>query len=333
MSQASSWDSSRPVRRSSFAPVALGAALGLPGLIATYLHLKPPSDDATALLAAFIPYGIVAYAMSLCCFVVATLVARHRPMLIMVVVGLAGLLGLHATWLAPLFVADHRPATTGTFTLLTLNLYAGGADPASLVQQAQQADVIVLLEATPDALSALHAAGLTRRLPYAVGAPQQGISNTAIYSRFPLTNATLVQGTLFQQYVATVTVPGLGPVRLLAAHPCNPYCGDHRWANDHAILRATADANLTQPLIMAGDLNAVDDHGPMQALRRDGLESATDITGAGWLPTYPANKVLPPLLPIDHVLVNDRLTATSIRTIEVPGTDHLGLVATLAGAG
>lgn len=333
MKQALSWDSSRPVRRRSLAPVALGTALGMPGLIATYLRLEPPSDDGTALVAAFIPYGIVAYALSLCCFVIATVAARRRAVPIMVVVGILALIGLHLSWLAPLFVADDRPATTGTFTLLSLNLYAGAADPRSLVQQAQRADVVVLLEATPESLAALQAAGLTVRLPYAVGAPQQAVSNTAIYSRFPLNDATLVQGTLFQQYVATLTVPGIGPVRLLAAHPCNPYCGDHRWANDHAILRATADANLTQPLIMAGDLNAVDDHGPIQALRRDGLESATDITGAGWLPTYPANKAVPPLLPIDHVLVNDKLTATSIRTIRVPGTDHLGLLTTLAGTG
>jgi endonuclease/exonuclease/phosphatase (EEP) superfamily protein YafD len=330
---ARSWDSPRPVRGSIFALSALGTAFALPGLVTTYLRLEPPSDDATALVAAFIPYGILAYAASLCCFVAAAIAARFRLPLIMIVVGLCALLGVHTRWLAPFFVADHRPATTRTFTLLSQNLYAGRADPTALVAQAQQADVVVLLEATPDSLRALQAAGLSRRLPYAVGAPQQGVSNTAIYSRFPLTDARLVGGTLFQQYVATVRLPDLGPVRLIAAHACNPYCGGGHWANDHVILRATADAYLTQPLVMAGDLNAVDDHGPLQALRRDGLESATDIAGAGWLPTYPANKVLPPLLPIDHVLLNDKLTATSIHTIKVPGTDHLGLVATIAGTG
>ena len=71
-----------------------------------------------------------------------------------------------------------------------------------------------------------------------------------------------------------------------------------------------------RPLIVAGDFNAVDDHGPMRALTHDGLESATDIVGAGWLPTYPANRRFPPLIPIDHVLVNKLLTASSDQHVQ-----------------
>ena len=39
----------------------------------------------------------------------------------------------------------------------------------------------------------------------------------------------------------------------------------------------------------------------------------------------------PPLIPIDHVMINAQLTATSVRTFAVDDTDHLGLIATLAG--
>ena len=71
----------------------------------------------------------------------------------------------------------------------------------------------------------------------------------------------------------------------------------------------------------------------MRSLRADGLTSATDVVGAGWLPTYPSDKPqgLPPLLPIDHILVSRSLTATSVTTFRAEGTDHLGLVATIAG--
>ena len=69
----------------------------------------------------------------------------------------------------------------------------------------------------------------------------------------------------------------------------------------------------------------------MMALYRGGLKSATDVAGGGWLPTYPANSRVPPLLPIDHVLINDRLTATEVGTFRLRGTDHLGLQVTLAG--
>ena len=331
MNRAGSWDSSRPARGELATLVAAGVLFGVPGLVTTWLRLVPPRDDATALLAAFIPYGILAYALSLFCFVIALIRARRRWALLIFTTAVAGLLALHASWLVPSFVPDHRAATTKPFTLLSLNMYNGGADPQALLDQAQQADVVILLEATPSSLNTLALLGLGTRFPYADGDPKQGVSNTAIYSRFPLSDSVLMQGTLFQQYVTTVAVPDLGPVRLIGVHVCNPYCGDGRWAAEHAILRATVDANLNQPLVIAGDFNAIDDHGPLQALRRDGLKSATDIVGAGWLPTYPARRLLPPLLPIDHVMINNRLTATSIRTVKIPGTDHLGLITTIAG--
>jgi endonuclease/exonuclease/phosphatase (EEP) superfamily protein YafD len=97
------------------------------------------------------------------------------------------------------------------------------------------------------------------------------------------------------------------------------------------VLAQAAAAHPERPMIMAGDFNAVDDHGPMLALRRLGLKSATDVAGAGWLPTWPANRTIPPLIPIDHVMISAQLTATSVRPFAVDGTDHLGLITTLAG--
>ncbi len=36
---------------------------------------------------------------------------------------------------------------------------------------------------------------------------------------------------------------------------------------------------------------------------------------------------------IDHVLVRDTYAVTETRTVEIPGTDHLAVVATLAATG
>jgi endonuclease/exonuclease/phosphatase family metal-dependent hydrolase len=55
--------------------------------------------------------------------------------------------------------------------------------------------------------------------------------------------------------------------------------------------------------------------------------------GAGWNPTYPAQGWIPPLIAIDHVLVSEDLTATAYRTVPVPGTDHRGVLATVAQRG
>ena len=132
---------------------------------------------------------------------------------------------------------------------------------------------------------------------------------------------------------AIAQIPQLGAVGIVTAHPCNPFCGPGFWPSEHELLQRVVDRELGQPLVVAGDFNAVDDHLPMRQLRQLGLRSATDIVGAGWLPTYPANSPIPPLIPIDHVLLDDQLTATSIIRVPVAGTDHLGLLATLPGPG
>jgi len=326
-----SWDSPSPPVRSVAALITLGGLLLIPGLIATFLRIVPPSDDASAMVAAFISYGVFGYALPLLCFGIALIMSRRKVGLAVLMAVLAGLLTLHLSWLAPLFVPDDRPATSRTFAVFSLNMYHGLADPQQVASEAARADVVILVEVTPEALWALKAFDWDARFPYSVGDVNDNlVSDTAIYSRFPLSNPAPLPATSFQQYVATVTAPEVGAVRIISAHPCNPYCGQGRWASEHAILRTAVEQNLREPLLVAGDFNAVDDHGPIRALVRDGLTSATDIVGAGWLPTYPANRLLPLLLPIDHVMVNDRLTATSITTVTISGTDHLGLIASIA---
>lgn len=327
------WDSSpeRPGRRFQALWVTIGVLALPPGLLATALRVLPATDNAAALLSSFIAYGTVAYLVALIAFGIALVRARRRLVLAVLTVLSAALLTVHLAWLAPFFVADDRPPTTDTFTVMSLNMLAGRADSAQVAAVAQQADVVVLLEATPTSLYALRPFGWKDRFPYSIGDPDDSRSGSAIYSRYPLTARDSLPTTAFQQWVATAEVPDVGPVTIMAVHPCNPFCGGTSWVREHQVVREVADAHRDGPLVVAGDFNAVDDHQPLRQLRRDGLVSATDITGAGWLPTYPANKLIPPMIPIDHVLVSPSLTAVSIRTFRVDGTDHLGLMAVLAG--
>lgn len=325
------WDSPAEPRRGQVALVGIALLVLVPALTLTGMRIIPPVADAPALLASFIPYALIGYWVAGLCLAVAAVRARRRTVLVGLTLVLLGPVVAHLAWLGPLFVADGRPVSTPTFTVLSVNIYKGLAEPEALIAQAARADVVVLVETTPDALRALDRLGWDKRFPYAVGDLRDDVSDTAVFSRFPVGASTLIGPTSFQQWLTTLDVPGVGPVRLIAAHPCNPYCGSNRWASEHAALRAVILPHLNEALVVAGDFNAIDDHGPMQTLRADGLRSATDLTGAGWLPTYPANRPIPPLLPIDHVLVSQRLTATSIERVRVPGTDHLGLLATLAG--
>ncbi|RYZ25911.1 MAG: endonuclease/exonuclease/phosphatase family protein, partial [Propionibacteriaceae bacterium] len=305
----------------------------VPSLAATLLRVAAPTDDMGAILASFVPYGLLTYVLALLLLLVALVRSHRRGPLVVLTLVVAGLTSLHVSWLAPFFVPDHRPVVGPSFTLYAQNVRLGEADTVRLAEIATGADVVVLSETTQPFLARLQTPAWGARFPYAVGDLSGSPSDTTVFSRFPLSDAHVLAGSTGTQWVMTLGVPGRAPLRLVGAHPCNPYCVGGGFARDHAVLEQTVRANDSEPLVVAGDLNAIDDHAPLLRLRADGLRSATDLVGAGWVPTYPADRAFPPLLPIDHVLVNDRLTATGLRTVRLPGSDHLGLLATLAGTG
>jgi endonuclease/exonuclease/phosphatase family metal-dependent hydrolase len=191
---------------------------------------------------------------------------------------------------------------------------------------------VTFVEARPDWVDSLPLR-FREEFPYAVGAPFQGDSGSIIFSRYPITSSEALPTSSFQQWSAIVTTPQLGPLRVAAVHPCNPYCGPGLWTAEHTELRHWLARQDDTPTVVAGDFNAVDDHGPMRELYAKGWRSAADLAGAGFIRTYPANRRIPPLIGIDHVLVDARLTATSFETFGVPGTDHLGVRAVIAGTG
>ena len=302
-------------------------------MAATLMRVLPPANEPTVQLAAFIPYGLVGYLLALICLLVVLLRARRGLVPAVIIAAVVVLTALHLAWLGPLFLNDQRAASTPEFRLMSLNMSGSESDTREVAERAAQADLVILIQTSPPALTALKSFGWDQRFPFSLGEPKDGFSDTAVYSRFPLSRSTLIRGTHFQQWVTTVRVPDVGRIRLIAAHPCNPFCDGDRWTAEHDALHSVVIDELDQPLIVAGDFNAVEDHGPMQALHRLGLKSATDVAGAGWLPTYPANRRIPPLLPIDHVLINEDLTASSVTSFAIAGSDHRGLLATLAGTG
>jgi hypothetical protein len=220
---AATWDSQpvRPRFQQLLFTIA-GLAL-LPALAATGMRLFPPSDDASAQVAAFIPYGLLGYLLALGCLLAALARARHRLVPGVITVVVAILTACHLAWLGPLFVDDHRAAGTPKFRLMSLNMFNGEADSGQVAERAEKADVVILVEATPDALRALERYGWDKRFPYSVGDPRNNFSNTAVYSRFPLSRSSQIGDTSFEQWVTTVRIPRVGGIRLMAVHPCNPY--------------------------------------------------------------------------------------------------------------
>ena len=293
------WDGVVPVRRFQPLLVTLGLLALLPGLAASALRLFPPTEDGPALLASFIPYGLFGYLVAAPFLIIALIRSRR------------GRLALGGD-LSDLCRRSDLPALqpgadfrSGPAAGHLPTLHAdqpehagerrrpGGTGPAGT-----GADLVVLVEATPEGVARLERYGWSERFRYVAGAIEDGSSGSVIYSRFPLSDSAALPRSSFLQWAATADVPEVGPVRVLGVHPCNPYCGGNRWTSEHAQLRSViADQDAGVPLIVAGDFNAIDDHGPMMALRADGLRSATDVAGSGWLPTYPGQSADPAVDP------------------------------------
>lgn len=308
---------------------------------ATWLRVVPPTSERLAKVASFIPYGLVFWVPAfLLVGIAAARALRHRTPRRAVVVVLAGLCaaGLVASlaWHGPAFVADGRPPTTKPLTVTSLNV-ALSADPDAAARAVADADVAIFVEAHTRWVSALPASFRTAfryRAPVNAAASDEADADVVIFSKYPIVSSQALPPTNFQQWSAVVRTPQLGPVRVVAVHPCNPYCRSGLWVQDAAKLRSwLASHRDTMPMIVAGDFNAIDDHLTMQNLYADGFRSAADLAGAGFVRTWPADRSFPPLIGIDHVLVTPNLTATAFDTFRVPGTDHLGVRAVLAGVG
>jgi hypothetical protein len=145
-----------------------GLAL-IPATAATFMRVLPPEDDATARVAAFVPYGLLGYLLALVCLLLALVRARRRLLPAVITVAVMALAASHVAWLAPVFVADDRAAATPRFRLMTLNMDDGEADSGEVAERVAQADIVILVETTYAALTGLKLHGWDRRFPVLVG--------------------------------------------------------------------------------------------------------------------------------------------------------------------
>jgi endonuclease/exonuclease/phosphatase (EEP) superfamily protein YafD len=95
-------------------------------------------------------------------------------------------------------------------------------------------------------------------------------------------------------------------------------------------LRARARAT-TGPAVIVGDFNATRWNPPFEKLLDSGLTDVHEATGQGLSRSWPNSGIVPvPLMRIDHALVNNGAFPTQVRDESIPGSDHLGFIATLA---
>jgi endonuclease/exonuclease/phosphatase (EEP) superfamily protein YafD len=324
------------VRRAAARVVGGLGVLGLlAGGAATLARYIPPTwapgpPDAWGVLTAFTDFGVLGYLLALLGLGGSLLLRFSTRRLVLT--GLAVALAVvQLWWIVPRFVAAPRGAPTAPVTIFSLNMQFGRADADEIVRATGQADLVVLTEITEPARQRLLAAGLGRRFGHEIAEalPKDGSAGTTVFSRFPILHTEPLPAAIaHQNWLVTLQLPVLGPVLLGAVHPAKPGFGTSIWANDSRLLRTSLPHG--GPVVVAGDFNAVESHWPMRRLREDGFRSSTDLAGAGWQPTWPADRTrLPPLVDIDHIMLSPDLTAYRSWRVRIDGTDHLAIAAVI----
>jgi endonuclease/exonuclease/phosphatase (EEP) superfamily protein YafD len=246
-------------------------------------------------------------------------------------VPLAALAALAAVVL-PRALPGPQPAVPGgrTLQVMTSNLAYGHADPAAVMALARRyrVDLLSLQELTPQEAARLDAAGARARFPYRVLDAQPGAGGSGLMSRYPFAGADRSNGTRMAMPRARLDVPGAAALDVKAVHPVPPLHRDVAiW---RAELRTLPPASVDGPLrMLVGDFNATLDHHELRSLLSSGYVDAADAAGIGLQGTYRQGRRLPPLVAIDHVLVDRRVRVSAASVQPMPGSDHRTLLATV----
>jgi endonuclease/exonuclease/phosphatase (EEP) superfamily protein YafD len=215
--------------------------------------------------------------------------------------------------------------------VMTLNMHYGGADAQTIVDivRDRQVDVLATVEMTPEAVDALQRAGIDALLPHHDLKPRGNASGNGVWSRLPMTHVD-TPGDYAHQPVSTMLDFHGRPIFFSAVHPLSPYPSNAAgWSEEMGRLADWLD-DVHGLAIVAGDFNATHDHKQFRDILDGGWDDAAAQAGVGWQPTYPANRRrIPLLVAIDHVLVRDGLVATDVERLDIPDTDHAGLLATI----
>ena len=311
-----------PRSRVGKALLVLGWGFGFIALVGVGAYFTPMHSQYLLGLSALSPYLMLGAPLAGVCFAL----TRARTWL-MVAAALTLIVG---SLQAPLFIADDVPAGTA-FRVMTANLHLGEVDAASLVSAVRnhKIDALMVQELTPEERDRLQAAGIDELLPYNLLAPFWGAAGAGLWSRYPLSDPTQVSGYTFKFLQARVKVPGVAKdPTLVAAHMAGPVPTSVDW--EHDIDRLPGDLRDYEGTVIVGaDLNATTSTAQFRRLLVNGFADASSQAGEGLLPTWPNDKPFTPaVITLDHVLTRQAV-ARSVDTINLPGSDHRGLLSTI----
>ncbi|MGF0310496.1 endonuclease/exonuclease/phosphatase family protein [Rhodococcus sp. IEGM1428] len=300
------------------------AILGiLTGLVALGAYYTDTRVNVLIALASFVPLMFIAVVLG----ALVALIGRRW-----VLAGVSTLvLAAGAVSYAPLYVADAAPSFDGVrLRVMQANLMVGRADPTAVVGQAREnsVDVVTIQELTDESVIGLRDAGMEELFPYSYLRPYvTGGGGAGIYSRLPISESRELVGYGPVNLATRIEVPDSEPISLLAVHPGPAYVTPAEiWTAELDTLRDDLEAvSGTGPVIVSGDFNTTYSHKKFRNLLDAGYSDAAAQLGKGLVPTYPTDKGTPAVVGIDHILSNSG-HARSLERIDLPGSDHHGLI-------
>lgn len=287
------------------------------------------ANKYVAIVQALTPWLMLA-ALAMALAVGVMLRVRRHPILVVA-------LTVSVLAMAPLFLGYGRPGVASSraiggseFTMLTANMYYRNQTLDAAFDDIEQADadMVLMWEMQRPLREALASHPLGSKYAYTLD-DTYGIG-LVVLSRFPITNDGADDWMTRRSAAMTLSSPG-GEVRVIGTHPATPLSNPSLWSTELQYVGDRARA-LDVPAVIAGDLNAGWFHPEFRKLvRQSGVTDALPAAGHKWTMTWPTDMTLVrPFVQLDHVLVNNRLVVIDARAVDVAGSDHRAVIATLA---
>ena len=268
----------------------------------------------------FVPLALIP---TIICLAIA-LLSRRRLLLVVCVLALA----INGWWHAGYFAgrargspaAEHAVSTSATTDdsyarVMTVNTLNGAASAKQIVEVCRAEHVEVLpYHVVSEGASAISNGG--RNGIWTV-APQSNVSRNLL----PIETSSMP---------AADIVIGSITVRIVSVHPNSPVRGaEDLWDKGLSIIGSLSDYG--HAYLIMGDFNSTWDHARFRTLLGTRFADASQASGEGFHMTYPSNKIVPSLIEIDHIVYarDSGITVSSLKTVEIAGTDHKALIGTL----
>jgi endonuclease/exonuclease/phosphatase (EEP) superfamily protein YafD len=232
-------------------------------------------------------------------------------------------------------VANSTLNTTDKYArIMTLNTRTGLANVNEIVQtvKEQHVEVLALQEMSQGFIQRLTAAGIYTVLPHSVIASTKhgdngGVNGLWSAASMSSKNPNLITVEASSIPAASITL-GTTIVRFGSVHPNSPTRGKQSvWSS--GLDSISSLKNYDHTYVLMGDYNSTWDHSSFRSLLGNRFVDSSQQAGEGFHMTYPANSKLPAVIEIDHIVHDKGVVVGDMETVEIAGSDHKALLATL----